>query len=616
MRNKSAYTITIPNFSYYKRNIPCQTACPIHTACGRYVQKIACFQDEEAYQYARAPNPFVYALGRVCAHPCETACRRGIIDEPIAIRALKRFVTDQHNLGLGHDPSWKGKEGYKRGKKIAIVGAGPCGLTCAHDLARLGYDVEIFESAPVPGGMLYLGIPHYRLPREIIRMEVDQILALGIELHTRTTVGRDISLKELRSTYDALFLATGLNRGKELNIKGVHLDGVINGIDFLINVNLGYKVNLGKRVVVIGGGNVAIDVARTVKRILEEPEDMVEKPSPESMEDHMLMQAFDAARLALRAGASEVMLVSLEKREEMPAWEWEVQEGEEEGIRLINGWGPLEILGQNGRVTGIRLRQCLSVFDENQRFNPIFSDMTQELSCDNVIVAIGQQADISFLRDHPDIQTTPWGTIKTDEALATTVPGIFAGGDVVFGPRILVEAIANGHTAAESIHAYLEGKPKKQQIGRFMVIKDHTMPIDYLSTPRQPVPMLPSKRRIGITEVELGYQEAEGRKEASRCLKCQINTIFNSSKCILCNGCVDICPENCYRMVDVTHLMGEEKFSKLLSTRYGISLRKLKRRQLTAIIKDEMACTRCGLCARRCPTGAITMESFEWEVRS
>src|SRR3974390_2537583 len=302
-----SYSITIPDRQYFDRNIPCQTACPIHTECGRYVQAIGISKDEEAYLLARAPNPFAYVLGRICAHPCEDKCRRGKIDEPIAICALKRYATDRHNLGVVRDPARKVlPPATKRNKRVAIVGAGVCGLTCAHDLALLGYTVEVFESAPVPGGMLYLGIPQFRLPREIIRMEVDNILAMGVTLHTRVTIGRDISFESLRKKFDAVLLATGLNKGRELNIPGAHLAGVYNGIDFLINVNLGFEIRLGKHVVVVGGGNVAIDVARAAVRLVQESATIAAE------EDSARLQpAFDAARMAMRSGAEEVDMVSL-----------------------------------------------------------------------------------------------------------------------------------------------------------------------------------------------------------------------------------------------------------------------------------------------------------------
>jgi len=442
------YRVTVPDREYFDRNIPCRTACPIHTECGRYVQAIGISRDEEAYLLARAPNPFAYVLGRICAHPCEDACRRGKIDQPIAICALKRYATERHNLGSGHDPARKNlPRGPKRGKSVAIVGAGVCGLTCAHDLALLGYSVEVFESAPVPGGMLYLGIPHFRLPREIIKMEVDNILAMGVTLHTRVTLGRDISFGDLRSKFDAVLLATGLNKGRELNIPGAHLAGVFNGIDFLINANLGYEIELGKRVVVVGGGNVAIDVARAAVRLVHESWD---SGAEESGSDS-LQPALDAARMAMRSGAEQVCLVSLESRQQMPAWQSEVDEAEHEGIAVENGWGPKEIVGTDGVVTGLNVRACVSVFDENGRFNPAFSDTEKVIPCDTVVLAIGQQADLSFLSGDQDVQVTPRGILKIDENLMTTAPGVFAGGDVAFGPRVLVEAVANGHRAALSL---------------------------------------------------------------------------------------------------------------------------------------------------------------------
>jgi NADPH-dependent glutamate synthase beta subunit-like oxidoreductase/ferredoxin len=607
-----SYSITIPDQEYFDRNIPCRTACPIHTECGRYVQAIGIGEAEQAYLLARAPNPFAYVLGRICAHPCEDQCRRGKIDEPISICALKRYATDRHNLGTGHDPARKKlPPPVKRNKKIAVVGAGVCGLTCAHDLALLGYEVEVFESAPVPGGMLYLGIPQFRLPREIIKMEVDNILAMGVKLHARVTLGRDLSLAQLRSRFDAVLLATGLNKGRELNIPGAHLSGVFNGIDFLINVNLGFEIELGRRVAVVGGGNVAVDVARAAVRLVHE---FAGQEAAED-EEKSLQPALDAARLAMRAGAEEVDLVSLESRQQMPAWKGEVEEAEQEGIVVENGWGPKEIVGEDGKATGLRVRRCVSVFDEHGRFNPAFSDEEKIIPCDSVILAIGQQADLSFLSGDEGVQVTPRGILKIDENLMTTAPGIFAGGDVAFGPRILVEGVANGHKAARSIHVYLSGKTKKSVLSRFRIHSDWQMPRGFLSTPRQKMPALALNRRIGIAEVELGFDEEKGRAEGRRCLKCQVNTIFDGSKCILCAGCVDVCPENCLRLVDLVQVSGDERYDALIRSRYGVGAAELRAGQAGAIIKNEEKCIRCGLCAARCPTGAITMESLEQQER-
>ena len=609
-----SYSITIPDREYFDKNIPCQTACPIHTECGRYVQAIGISKDEEAYLLARAPNPFAYVLGRICAHPCEDKCRRGKIDEPIAICALKRYATDRHNLGTGHDPARKAlPPAPKRNKRVAVVGAGVCGLTCAHDLALLGYTVEVFESAPVPGGMLYLGIPQFRLPREIIKMEVDNILSMGVTLHTRVTIGRDISFDSLRKKFDAVLLATGLNKGRELNIPGAHLAGVYNGIDFLININLGFEIRLGKRVVVVGGGNVAIDVARAAVRLVHEAADF--GLSSDMEEEKSLQPAIDAARLAMRSGAETVNMVSLESRAQMPAWKGEVEEAEHEGIEVDNGWGPKEIVGENGVVTGLKVRRCLTVFDENGRFNPAFSDEEKIIPCDSVILAIGQQADLSFIDSGDGVQVTPRGILKIDDNLMTTAPGVFAGGDVAFGPRILVEAVANGHKSARSIHLYLNGKTKQTVLSRFRILPDWKMPARYLSIARQKMPVLAANRRIGIAEVELGLDEEQGRAEGTRCLQCQVNTIFDGSKCILCAGCVDVCPENCLRLVDLTQVSGDQHYDTLIRSRYGVGAGELRLGQAGAIIKNEDKCIRCGLCADRCPTGSITMEALERQER-
>ncbi|HEV2324692.1 MAG TPA: FAD-dependent oxidoreductase [Terracidiphilus sp.] len=607
-----SYKVTIPDSEYFGKNIPCQNACPIHTECGRYVQAVGVSKDEEAYLLARAPNPFAYVLGRICAHPCEDNCRRGKIDEPVAICALKRYVTERHNLGMGHDPARKTlPPAPKRNKRVAVVGAGVCGLTCAHDLALLGYTVEVFESAPVPGGMLFLGIPHFRLPREIIKMEVDNILSMGVTLHTRVTIGRDISFSELRSKFDAVLLATGLNKGRELSIPGAHLAGVYNGIDFLLNVNLGFEIQLGKRVVVVGGGNVAIDVARSAVRLVHEAADFGER----IQEETALQPAFDAARLAMRSGAEQVYMVSLESRAQMPAWKGEVEEAEHEGIEVDNGWGPKEVVGEDGVVRGLKVRRCVSVFDENGRFNPAFSDEEKIIACDSVILAIGQQADLSYINPDDGVQVTPRGILKIDENLGTTAPGVFAGGDVAFGPRILVEAVANGHRSARSIHLYLSGKTEKTELRRFRILPNWIMPQGFLSIPRQKMPVLAANRRIGIAEVELGFDEEQGRAEGRRCLNCQVNTIFDGSKCILCAGCVDVCPESCLRLVDLAQVSGDERYDALIQSRYGISGAELKAGQAGAIIKNEDKCIRCGLCANRCPTGAITMEALERQER-
>jgi len=624
MRNEVRYPITIPDRQYFDKNIPCRSACPIETECGRYVQAIGLSKTEEAYLLARAPNPFAYTLGRVCGHPCETSCRRGKIDEPIAICALKRFATDRHNLGSGHDPERRHlAHASRRDKRVAIVGSGVCGLTCAHDLALLGYAVEIIDQAPVPGGMIYWGIPQFRLPREVIRMEMDQILSMpGVSLRPQTRLGRDILLSQMRTNFDAVLLALGLGKGREVKIPGMNLAGVYSGVNFLFETNEGATIELGKRVIVVGGGNVAIDVARFVVRLVQGAaagngqggQNGNGEDWEELEEERELRYVIHAARAAVRSGAEEVRMVSLESRQEMPAWKSEVEDSQREGIIFDNGWGIKEILGENGAVTGLRLQRCTAVFDERGHFNPAFSSEEKVVPCDSVILAIGQQADFSCLRGEEGVELTARGTIEVDDNLMTPVPGIFAGGDAALGPRMLVDAVAHGHKAARSIHMYFNGKHKKTVLSRFRVMTNWEMPRGFLSIPRQTMPTLAPNRSLGIAEVELGFDEEQGRTEGKRCLNCQVNTIFDGSKCILCNGCVDICPEFCLRLVDLGQVSGDARFDALIQNRYGIPAARLAAGQAGAILKNEDKCIRCGLCADRCPTGAITMESLEQQV--
>jgi len=359
-------------------NFPCMLACPAHTNAGRYVGLIAEGRFEEAYRIARDPNPLASICGRVCAHPCETACRRGEIDRPIAIRALKRFLTERHGPESKNPVDTSAvRIGKKLPHKVAIVGAGPVGLSAAHDLALLGYSVTVFEASRVPGGMLYLGIPEYRLPRDVVEAQVREILETGdITLKLNQAAGRDFSISDLRHQgFDAVLIAVGAHRSRDLSIPGVDLDGVHKGIDFLLNVNLGYKFTIGKKVIVIGGGNVAMDVARSAAReVVKQHAAGVQEaePSVESVAAVATREMVDISLSALRMGAREVNIVCLERREEMPAALEEIEEAEAEGIIMHPGLGPKRILGQDGSVTALETLQTKRVFDENKRFNPAF----------------------------------------------------------------------------------------------------------------------------------------------------------------------------------------------------------------------------------------------------
>jgi len=607
-------------------------ACPVHTQAGRYVSLIAQGRYEEAYRYARTPNPFASICGRVCGHPCEPACRRGEFDLPISIRALKRFVTERHGPESRNPIDvFAGRSIEKRLEKVAVIGSGPAGMSAAHDLALLGYPVTIFEAAAVPGGMMHLGIPEYRLPRDVLQAQIREILDLGPELKLNMRLGRDLTLEDLRRQgYKSVLMAFGLHRSRDLNLPGHELDGVVKGIDFLLNVNLGYRFEVGKQVVVIGGGNVAIDVARSAVRAQQKmtTEGTLPNELTSSEMDVAMKEFMDVSRAALRMGAREVQLVCLESREEMPASEEEIHEGVLEGMQLRPSLGPKQFVGKNGKLTGLEVTKCISVFDENKRFNPKFEAGTEfVIPCDTVILAIGQSSDVSFLKPEDGIETTHQGTLKINpDTLMTTAPGIFAAGDIAFGPRLIINAVADGKKAAVEIDKFLRGpewKPKDKYV-QITVLNHHEMAEHYDEFSRLDVPALPVERRTGVAEVETGYTEQQARTEASRCLKCWINTIFegneaNGTECILCGGCVDVCPENCLSLVPLKEFTftdeEKERLSKERELRsvdlQHVSPEDLNQVEGSVMVKDETICIRCGLCAERCPAHTISMEAFE-----
>ncbi len=611
-------------------NFPCMMACPAHTNAGRYVELIAEGEFEEAYRYAREPNPLASICGRVCAHPCETACRRGEIDKPIAIRALKRFLTEQYGPESRHPINVNaGRAQAKLPFRIAIVGAGPVGLSAAHDLALMGYAVTIFEASQVAGGMLYLGLPEYRLPRDVVEAQVREILSTGdITLKLSQAAGRDFTIAELRRDFDAVLIAVGAHRSRDLTIPGVNLDGVYKGIDFLLNVNLGYRFTIGKKVLVIGGGNVAMDVARSAAReVLRQHPGGVEnfEPSQGSLDAVAAREMMDVSLSALRLGAQEVHLVCLENRNEMPAALEEIEEAEEEGIIIHPGFGPKQIIGEQGRAVALEVLKTRSVFDANRRFNPTFYENSEtRLDCDTIIMAIGQAPNLAFLSPEDGVDVSPRGLIAINpQTLMTSAAGVFAGGDCVFGPRLIIDSVADGKRAAVGIDEYLRGTSHPEPIVEVEVLERHGMPLNFLDLTRPQIPMLPLNRRTGVTEVEIGYNAETAMAEAQRCLHCWVNTVFegmpeDGTECILCGGCVDVCPESCLELVSLDRISFDEtttgrlaEFRELL----GVELDDIKADELgliagSAMLKDESRCIRCGLCAARCPAGTITMESF------
>ena len=525
-------------------NFPCMMACPAHTNAGRYVALIAEGRYEDAYRIARDPNPLASICGRVCAHPCETACRRGAIDQPIAIRALKRFLTERH--GPESKRPVDVNEGRAQNKlpfRIAVVGGGPVGLSAAHDLALMGYSVTIFEAAPVAGGMLYLGVPEYRLPRDVVEAQVREILATGdITLKLNHAAGREFAISDLRSQgFDAVLLAVGAHSSRDLSIPGVDLDGVHKGIDFLLNVNLGYQFTIGKKVVVIGGGNVAMDVARSAAReVLRQHAAGVEshEPSRENVEAVATKEMVDVSLSALRLGAQEVHLVCLESRKEMPAALEEIVEAEEEGIILHPGLGPHRVVGENGRVTGLETLKTKWVFDAAGRFNPAFyEDSETILDCDTVIMAIGQAPQLDFLKPEDGVEISRRGLIAVNrETLMTSAQGIFAGGDCVFGPRLIIDSVADGKRAAVGIDEYLRGVRHPDPMVEVEILKRHSMPLVILDLVRQPIPALPLNRRTGMTEVEVGFDEEAAQAE-HRCVSRELPRTSRAGPVSIRAGC-------------------------------------------------------------------------------
>ncbi len=561
---------------WLETNFPCHAACPVGTEAGRYVALIAEGRFREAYAVARRPNPLASICGRICAAPCETACRRGALDQPISIRALKRFVTERFGVESMIDLDML-REIYGRREllfprdRVAIVGAGPAGLAAAHDLALLGYPVTLFEAQSVAGGMLRLGIPEYRLPRELIKLEINAILNLGVELKVNQRIGRDFTLADLRAQgYRAVFLAIGAHKGRDMQVEGVELDGVFKGVDYLLNINLGYRLEIGRRVLVVGGGNVALDVARTALR--------TGVPGEAVSPALNIVTALDVARSALRFGVKEVHVISLESGEQMPADPEELRQAREEGVVFHQSRGLNRILGDRGHVTGIETVECSSVFDAQGSFHPTFTPGTElAMAGDTVILAIGQASDLTFLRPEDDVAVTRRGTIQIDPAtLATTAPGIYAGGDVAFGPRIAITAVADGKKVAASIHSYLRGTalaPVRVDIV-LQPLPGFTRNLDFEGIPRQRPPVLPIARRIGIAEIEECFSESAARREASRCLRCWINTTFHEdpaqgTECILCGGCADVCPEDCIEFVPLSEIHADPALREAVLAEHG-----------------------------------------------
>jgi heterodisulfide reductase subunit A len=492
---------------------PCRETCPIGQEAAGYIALIAQRKFEEAARLIRQQNPLPIVCGRICYHPCETECNRQFVDEPVAIKNLKRFVIDlETNKGGPQAPQIE----KKRKEKIVIIGSGPSGLSCAHDLALKGYNPVIYEKFPVAGGMLAVGIPEYRLPKELLNAEIDLIKKMGVSIKTGMALGKDFSIEDLfKEGYKAVYIATGAHKSLKMKIPGEEeFKGVYHGVDFLRNINLGTAQPVGRQVAIIGGGNTAIDSART----------------------------------ALRCGAKEVTILYRRTRKEMPAEEYEIQAAEEEGVRIQYMVAPVEVIGKSGKISALKcIKMKLGELDSSGRARPIpIQGSEHDLQFDNVIIAVSQSPEIDYVSPKASLVLSKRNTIEANpETLETNIKGVFAGGDVVRGPATVILAMSDGRRAAEAIDKYLNGEPltsfkshrQKTLAKRDENCRPHSYAPRFKDTPRKARLKMkeraPQERIKDFKEVELGFSEEEAVEEASRCLNCGI--------CVECHECERVC---------------------------------------------------------------------------
>ena len=498
---------------------PCVQACPAGIDVPGYLRFIARGENDKAYQLIMERAPLPGVLGRVCTHPCETACKRGEVNTPIAICAAKRYAADR----AGDLSAWISETAPDTGRKVAVIGAGPAGLTAGFYLRKKGHRVTVFEARPKPGGMLRYGIPRYRLPDNVLDKEINQLLSAGIQLKTRHKLGVDFKIEQLREDgFEAVFVGIGAQLSRRIEIDGSDLHPVHWGVEFLTQVAEGRSIPMGEKVVVIGGGNVAVDVALT----------------------------------ALRLGARQASLACLETRAEMPANPWEIEQARQEGVELLYSWGPGRIIGSDGKVRGLELVRCAFVFDAQGNFCPYFDDTKMTIAADQVILAIGQASETAFCQDFCFLDEqkelpVQGGLIAIDAATQQTeARGVFAGGDAANGSATVIQAIAAGRRAAASIDRYLGGDGVvevgswKLEVGRgemeggsWKGEGGNGQPYDgsrergFAELERVAIPSLPvSARHAGFAEVELGCDPEQVTAEARRCLQCDLEICLAQEK--------------------------------------------------------------------------------------
>lgn len=598
---KELYDVVVPDLDYYIRQIDCRDGCPVNTDPRGYMIALHAGNLLEGYKIARGPNPFASICGMICGAPCESSCRRDRVDKTLTIRAQKRYLDEW--FGLGKEAHIQSLEmSYARGStnpapnglKVACIGAGVASLACAHDLLRLGYAVDVYEMMRVPGGMLTYGVPSYRLKNEIAFNEIAAIEYLGAKIHYNVKIGRDLTLTDLQSRYDVVFIGVGLWKSRDLPIPGADAPDVIRGIEYLRVRCANEQWKIGHNVLVVGGGNVAFDVART----------------------------------SVRNGAKKVTMVCLESRDEQTADEFEIEDGFEEGITIHNRIAPVSVeRTAEGKICGLRVQRIYSLFDYVGRFAPqIVPDSQFVIPCDTLALAIGQSMDTSLFNgwEKKDQLILDRGIIKTERGTCrTSVSGVYAGGDAAFGPALFITAIRHGQEAARAIDSDLRGtRPYQEFIGEFTEIPAMRDKGYLRSKWALPTMQAPSTRIHNNNMVESNYTYEEAHEQASRCLQCHVSPVFDGTLCIKCNGCVDVCPCNCLKQIPISKInldIGTGNMRTAVDNFYGVDSISMSEDELalmgTAMLKDEDLCIRCGLCAEKCPTQAVTMDAMNYSFR-
>jgi NADPH-dependent glutamate synthase beta subunit-like oxidoreductase len=574
--------------SYYHRVVDCQWACPAHTNVPEYIRMIAQGRFTEAYLLNRESNVFPGILGRTCDRPCEPACRRTRVDgKPVAICRLKRVAADNRDEVKHLIPT---APAVKNGKKIGLIGAGPASLTVANDLVPLGYEVTILEKLPRPGGLMRINIPAFRLPEQVLDEEIGYIVDMGVEVRYNSPVN---SLKALLDggEFDAVFVGSGAPKGKELDIPGRHdTDQIFIGIEWLESIHFGHVESVGKRVLIIGVGNTAMDCCRSSKRL----------------------------------GATDVKVIARKTRKYFKASPWELEDAEEEGVEIIENLQPVRFIIENGVLTGMEFDKFRSVETAKGLQQEIIG--REILPCDTVVLAIGQDNAFPFIEREIGLEFGKWDMPVVDKTtFMSTRPGVFFGGDAAFGPANIIWAVEHGHQAAISIHHYCQGLPLTERPASGMTLASTKMGLhewaysnNYNSAQRQKMAHveLPVRFASMSTEVEKGFTAEQARAEVERCLNCDMETHFIDSLCIECDACIDICPVDC---LTITPNADEPD----LRTRFAAPAENLDQPLFVSgplkqtgrvMLKDENVCLHCGLCAERCPTYAWDMRKFMLQI--